>query len=924
MKKFRSLFLGVSLLAMLVSSCTPFNLKSDDNSNYQLDDDQMLDILTEWNPEVHVTHDENFKPVLDGDFEEIPEDKQARLSSSILDAKRNSKVGIVFSNVNEVRGPRTLKSEYQKIIYRNNANDYLTVTNVDNDILDVLYYAEDNRLSVTLNDSFRYGEIYFVNLYDENLSFESKDPSIRRLTIEIEDDPSEPETIDEYELDSSIPVLGLSYVTNEDVDENSIYSFDYSGSLPSLTPGEIFLVKQDVSNDELGIIDFYGEFVKQVDNKDGTTRIYYEEPEGDKIYKKLRRKSVELIDFTNVNILVDEDTLQRQIRYSDTSRALLSFFAKEVKSTDSNVLGGILDQLHFDFTFNYYDGKFTFSFSIYVSNIELYKNEEGTAGLFLTLKYEYTRISEYHIDFDVGLKKKWFVPVGVSYKVKMVEDIEESHTFYVIINDQNIQDESSEKIKNDLANEVSNAKAGNDNFFKKVNESDEAKAKTEGNKTTIPLFEIEVPVYEPLMFQFRMELIIDLTVEAMFFVKKQWKSNRVVLNFSNKSGGDSDTHQDVKEASSWDFYFMGLAEFRVAFRLSGALYIKGTYKFLHVELYAEFYVKIGIQGNLSATITNSSEGEKLTGNVSIDLYVLMGAKVGLDIVIAIFDIDFSVDLFKTYILRVHFSNDLECYSDDSVDTINLDKTIANINDYDILKFRTWDGVKMRTDVQKMAPDSEVYLIESWLGDLSFRMFTFEVDEASKDLITITDSGEIQVAYATDAQFTAKFTVKVNPLVGFIEDKVITINFNAPDAHNIYIKDDETGQYIDIGKFRPGAEYTLKLPEERDGYRFESYLVHFPSGDQVLNVGDTIKMIEGQDLYIDINWHKIIYYTVYFLDGHNNVVYVDSKVEENTTSSEPTPEIRDQFMEGYFFVGWDKSFVHVTSDLIVRGIYMQVR
>ena len=82
MKKFRSLFLGASLLAMLVSSCTPFTLKSDDNSDYHLDDDQMLDILTGWNPEVHVTHDENFKPVLDGDFEEIPENKQARLSSA--------------------------------------------------------------------------------------------------------------------------------------------------------------------------------------------------------------------------------------------------------------------------------------------------------------------------------------------------------------------------------------------------------------------------------------------------------------------------------------------------------------------------------------------------------------------------------------------------------------------------------------------------------------------------------------------------------------------------------------------------------------------------------------------------------------------------------------------------------------------------
>ena len=927
MKKFRLLFLSTSLLAMLVTSCSNISYKSDkssgDNDNYQLDDDEMVDILTSWNPVVHVERDENFKPVFDeSEMYDIPEDQQAKLSSSILDAKRDSKIGIVFQNKDEEHLSNGLKYEYEKIAYGDKPTSYVTVTDVDKSSKDFALYAEDNRISLTLDNTYQYGQIYFVNLNNDGLlMFEGKDPSIRRLTIEIEDDPSEPEVIDDYEKQDNIPVLSLAHVSNEDVDDNALFSFDYDATLPNFNPGDVFLVKQDQSNDEISLIDFYGQFVKKELNDDGSYKVYYQEPDSEKIYKKLRRKNVELIDFTNVNILVDEETLQNQLRYSSTSRALLSFFAKETHSKDKQVLRSILDQLHFDFTFNYYDGKFTFSFSIYVSNIELYKNQEGTAGLFLTLKYQYTRISEYHIDFDVGLKMKWHViPVGVSYKIKMVEDIEESHTFYVIINGKAIQDESEDKIKSDLIEEVNNAKAGQDNFFKKINENDEAKAKTEGNKTTIPLFEIEVPVYEPLMFKFEMDLIIDLTVEAMFLVKKQWKSNRVVLNFSNKDGGDSDTHQDVKSANAWDFYFMGLAELRIAFRISGALYIAGTYKYLHVELYAELYILIGIQGNFSATIYCDTDGEKATGNFSIDAYVLMGAKVGIDIVIAIFDLDFSVDLFKTYILRVHFSNELQKYDDSAVTEINLDKTVASINDYNILNFVVWDGVRMSVGPQKFDADSEVSLIESWLGDLNFRMFEFE----SKDeRVTISNDGEIRIADATAAEFDATFVVKVSALAGaFIEDRTITIHFSAPDAHHIYLNYSPE-KVMDLGKYRPGYEYKLMLPPQRNGYRFLNYVVKYPEGNQEMHPGDIVTMIADQDLYIDINWHQIIYYTVYFFDGHNNLIYVDDHVEEHTEATEPDPEIRDQYMQGYFFVGWDKSFQKVESDLIVRGIYIKV-
>lgn len=931
MKRFKKLFLLIPLLAMIITSCnfdTSPKEKVNEENPYQLNDDEMYSILKSWDPVVTVTHDETFMPVFDGEMETVPLETQARLSSSLLDAPRDSKVGVVLQDVESDKyALNGVRYEYEKIVHSDHPSSYISVTDVNKGELDVAFYAENNRISLTLDSSFRYGEVYFVNLNDDSLMFENKDPSIRRLTIEIEDDPSDPEgTIDECEYQDNIPLLSLAHISNEDVDEHAIFSFDYDDSLPDFKEGDVFLAKEDQANSEIGLVDFYGEIVKVENNPDGSKKVFYKEPDSEKIYKKLRKKSVEPVNESDFHILVTEDSLRDQLRYSDTSRALLSFFAKESHTKDPSQLKGILEYLKFDFKFNWYDGKFTFSFSIYAGNIKIWKSEDGTKALYLTLKYEYTRISEYHIDFDVSLKKKWHViPVGISYKVKMVEDIEESHTFYVIVDGQNVTDESEQKIKNSLIEEVGKAKNGQDNFYKKVSEDPESKKKTEGNKTTINLFEIEVPVYEPLVFKFSMDLVIEITVEAMFLVKKQWKSNRVVFNFSNKDGGDSDTHQDVRETNAWDFYLMGMAEVKVAFRLSGAFYIKGTYKFMHVEVYAEFYVKVGIQGTISITYMKKGADDKVDGNTSIDLYVLMGAKVGLDITFAVLHLDFSYDLFKTYILRIYFSNELETYTSGeqgAVTEINLNRTVASINDFNILEFSVWDGVRMSVAPKKFDADARFTYIEGWLGDMSFKMFSFESHD---DRVTISDDGEIRIADGTAAEFDATFTVKVSKLAGSVDDRDITIHFSAPDAHHIYLDYEGDGtNIIDLGKYRPGYEYKLMLPGSRSGYTFVSYTVHFPDNyDAEMHPTDVITMPEGQDLYITANWHKIQYYTVYFYDGHNNLVHVDNHVEEHTAAIAPTEEIRDQYMDGYFFIGWDKAFTSVESDLIVRGIYIKV-
>lgn len=927
MKKHRSLLLGLVTFAMLLSGCHGVPKKDESNPTdnpYHIDDAKMIRILSSWNPNVEIKNDPTYEPTF---VEEtaVPKGQGTKLSSSLLDLPIDSVLYVEFTEKKkeelekeQITPAKAYQGiveeiEHDRTIYGITNNNYINVTDIAGIPQDFAIDYQGDYITMQFSkESFFYGAVYTVELIEEaGLMFTGKDESIQRLTVEIEDDPTEAKTYDIIDTKENVPTLDMQYVTKEDVDENKLFSFVYSGTLPELAQGDLFQVKKDAEKED--ITDFYGLFESKEMVGEGLWKVYYQEPQGEDIYQDLHKKGIAPIDLTNTHVIVTKKIIQDQFRYSTTARGFVNFFAKYGETTNENVIRGILDSIKISLTYNYYNNKLTFGFSVSVSKIHL------TDNLYMTLKYGYQKVTVYNIDFDVGLKKKWIVPVGISYKIKCVEDITESHYFQIIVDYvKEEKEKSDEEVKDDLASELNNAKAGNENFFSKLKNSAEAKAQTEGNKTTIPLFEIPIPIVEPLVFEIKLEFIFELTIEAMFMVKKQWSSNRVVFNFSNKDDDGSDTHQDIEGTSYWDFYFMGMAEVKVALRLTGALYFRGTYKYLHVEVYAEFYILAGVQGALAATFATETKGEEFSGNFSIDFYVLMGAKVGFDVVIAIFDYGKSLDLFKTYIFRLYYSNEIEHYTDDAVTQITLNKTVANIDEFNILKFRCWDGVSMIMKDVVYQAGAVQNLIESWIGDLSFPIFTFTVEDQYKDLIEVDSDGTIRVKDGTPADFNARFTIKVNKIMGgLLADRPISVHFEAPDANHVYIDDPDLGTSLDLGRFRPGAKIVLPEAPKRDGWRFLDYLYN-----NVKYKGlDEFTMGE-EEVHFVVEWHKIIYYNVYFYDGHNNLIYTD-RVEEYTAATAPSPEIRDQFMDGYEFVGWDKKFDVVTTNLLVRGIYVKV-
>ena len=912
MNKRRSLLLGLLSFGLLLSSCTESiaNREKDDDSKLNPDDQLVYDVLSSWTPSVHIRQNEDLNPVFDVMTPVDPVDQQ-RLVSTLYDVPRNSSINLQF----QASAPEYLSC--QNVV--NNHSYYLSINDVAHNEFksNPPLTTDGNNITLKFDQSFEYGRVYKITL-DPNayLQFENKDPSIQTLTVEIEDDPSEASEYNTCIPKDNIPTLNLDYVSEEQVEENELVSFVYSQAVPSFNKGDLFLAKASTSGEQLGMADFYGLFESKEQVGDNW-KVYYKEPNAADIYEDLRLKGVKPADLSGLQIASTKEYIQEQFRFSDTARGLVSFFSKEAETRDPGALKSIMEYLDLGIDFKYYDNTLTFTFTIGAQKIKL------TDNLYLSILYQYEIVEVYNIDYDVSLKKEWGIPVGVDYKVKCIKDQTESHSLLVSVyyaKDTPEQDEDD--VKNSLIDELKNAKNSKDNFFKKIKDSAEACAQTEGNKTTIPIFKLPFNIVGNMIFEIRLDLSFDFTIQAMLFIKKQTTSQVVVFNFASDGGSDTTDTKTITGASNWDIYFMGLVEFRLSLRLSLSWYLAGMYKYLHVDAFGEIWIKVGVQGSLMASFATDTDGDVFSGNMSIDFYVMFGVDVGLDFVVAFFHSDMRITLFKAYIFRIYMSNEIEHYADETVTRIDMtNKTKDNIDNYDILCYRIWDGVHMIMDTATYKAKDRQSIIELFGQEiLGVQMFTFTPEDPS--LLEVSQDGEISIPDGTPAEFTTHFTIHISNALSFVEDRVIEVYFNAPDAHHVYLNENvdgvETGNKSDEGRYRPTAEYTLPEPPDKGGYRFLSYEyngVEYAPGDKI--------EMPAEDLNIKIKWHKIIYYQVYFVDGKGNIIYVNNHVEENTGAVPPDASIRDQYMEGYQFIGWDKDFSNVNSNMVIRGIYVKV-
>ncbi len=928
MKNFKPKLFGIVLGALAISTtflagCSHQNENSKENN--QITEAMISKAINDSTPTGEVVLGE-FETSLSNNLDEVDEDARTYTSSTMFDAPRDIVINIIYNNEDNI-SLQAISSLFTNIV---NANKELKTISIKDrggqTTSNNLLATDGEKITVTKPGGYEYGEVYQITISDDypNLCFENKSKSIRTLTIEIEDDPSELDEYDEKELKSNITHLDLKKVTNKQQNfEEQTATFDYSGDFIELHAGDVFYVTEEGNPNKY--LDFYGVFDYKEEINYITT-IHYHAPEMSDIYSSYRLKTYQPMDLNDADILLNEEVLIQQFKNSALPRGLAHALEEQINGR-YDVLKGIFDNFKVKVNFNIVNNRVTTRFSAGVYGVKLKE------GMYLSVEFAHEEVTDYFVDANVKIKTKWIFPVGIDYKFKCIEDKQESNILKADLSVSYVPEFPSDDktFQKKLEDEIEKLESGdNGSILHNFKQDPDLKPSTSGSKATWPLFQADIYYFAPLTIRFKAEFYLDAGFQLMGMFKKEVHSTKIDFNFTNMSGQGSDASNEILGETNWMIVFAGNVHFEVGFRVSFNISFLGLYDYIKAAAYAEFYINATAAGVIVMDM-KSEDGEKdFTGFLSLDLSVSCGMRVGLEFKILVFETNINKLLWSDYLFRIKFDNGMEHWSSIADSTIDMNSQTLNINDTNALWIECFDPFSYGIVERQFKGDDQfsifsgVLMPKSLVTDSTGYVFTYT--PANPSLLEIDKKGTIHVPDGTASRFTTTFMIHVSNWCGFISDRTITVNYVANDAHEVYLETWGNGlqyhTYILLGEYRPNAIITLPEAPEMYAHNFQAYGL---DGDPKLkHPGDTIVM-GNETLFIDAYYIDIPWYDVYFYDGKENLVSVDH-VLQGTAAMAPSDKMRDRYtdLSKYYFLNWDKDFTHVMSNLNVYGVYISIR
>ncbi|MCR5491751.1 MAG: hypothetical protein K6F32_06455 [Bacilli bacterium] len=893
--------LYVGLLACSLSFLAGCGGGSSDKTEPANQEEVITKILEESDPMATV-HVGEFEHLESEGTSPIAEDAATYGSSSILDMPRDQAVHVVYDN-SENRSLQSVSCLLTNIVEANNDVHIVSIKDRNGKYKNNLLSSDGEKLLISSAGGFEYGEVYQIEINDAPyLSFEGKDPQIRKLTIEIEDDPTEEATYDEKALKQGIVNVDRSKVKNKKQGEKEgTYSIEFDGEFPAMSQGDVFFATIAGRADDRQ--DFYGVFEK----KEGST-ITYSAPNFSDIYESFRMKGVEDADLTGAEVLLTDEFAVQQFKQSSLARGIV----RHLLSINPKVIRAIVEAMRFlkiTIDLNMVGNRLEEKIILKLPSIKIEDNR------YIAIEIGHQTITEYTFDFDLKLNYKWIFPCGVDYKVKCIEESQNIWYFRVSYDHQPISDlkPSDKDATNALLDDIMNAMDGKYSTSGELLDPDGTTPSTSGTKTTVPLIYIDFHYFTPLQIRFRLDFYFDIGFQAMGLVKYETRSTRVDFNFTNMDGTGQDVANNIDESSNLVAYLSGGFHAELGLRISLGISFLGLYDYLHVEGYAEAYLNLSITGMIAMDI-DFTKGQ-FSGLYSIDNNLSAGVRAGLHFKAPFFETNIARN-WSTVLFRLKFDNPMEHWSEHAATTIDMDKESMSLNETSALWIRYFDPLTMSVkEKQYKANDQFSILSGALLPDSvkklsSGHTFSYSVEDPT--LLEVNEDGLIHVKDGTPVSFTTKITISVSNLVGFIEDRTITIKYTASDVKDIYAGDTLIAQQ------RPKTSLTLPEAPAIRGKAFEYYEyngVHYEAGDTFT--------VPDESVVFSLHYRDLPTYKIYFYDGYGILVAID-EVYEGEDAHEPDQLIRDRYMdEGWAFLYWNRSFKNVHQELHVSGCYFRV-
>lgn len=923
-RKQLGIFLSLAAVVSVFAGCKKKKGGNDDSSDStpstDVTDQALIDAIDASNPEVEVVvgeYDDHLTPKA---VDSVNAVSKTFGSSSILDMPRSNTISIVYnasSNSSEKFSPTLFQNiinankQLHTITVKDRAGKYLER---DNDLLS----TDGTKITIEKDGGFDYGEVYQISINNADyLSFENKDPSIRTLTIEIEDSASEKDKTYDTKTLKSITNIDLTKVSSKKVkDEGGLYSFEYNGSFPNLAKGAVFYVTE--AGHPSAKLDFYGIFQSKKNKSDGKVIVFYETPKASDIYEAFHLKNVVNMDLSGAEVLITDDVAKKEFKRSSLALGIAKATVPYVKA-DTNKITNVFSEFKIKVNVYIVDNSLSMKFDASILNYKLDTN------LYLTVDFAYEKVSVYSIDFDISTETAFVLPVGVDYKIKFIEETDEICNFNAALSLSSFPSDPADlDFQNAIINEIQALESSrNQSALYAFEKNSDLAPATSGSKFSMPVVALNLTFLSPLIVRYKADFYIDAGFQALLAFSQRTQSKKVDFCFANVGGADTDVENTINKSSNFSISYAGDFRFEIGFKNSFGFSILGFYDYLHAESYAEYSTRANVSGLLVADITINTQSTDFTGFVSANVSVNCLAKVGLDYKVLIFSYNISKTLYDFTLLRVKLNNSLDGWADSSVDLISLNKQTLSLDETKVLSFNTFNAFTRNFDVADFDADEKFSVLsgalwsDSLLESSERNMFTYEVLTHQTD-VTVSEAGVIHVKDGSEPEFDFSLKVNVSGWCGDVESKTITCHYEANDKHEVYLKWDDNYTEL-LGDYGVDSKITLPKAPSVEGYKFASYSV----GLDTYDVGDEITMIDDT-LIINVSYTPTEQHLVRFYDGDCNLVYEDL-VYDGKAATEPNAIMRDRYTDSsqYKFVGWNCKFDKVKSALDVYGIYIGI-
>ena len=888
----------------------------------------ITNVMQEAEPNTHVTFGA-FDSMIEGDFQATPDAARAYSSASVFDAPRNYSVNITvdgeayekaFSETDEDEEIplQSIPSFLSGVAAVNDALGAVAVTDRNGKQPYVSLAAVGDKITLSKPGGFSYGEVYRIELTEDApyLCFEGKDPSIRVLTVEIEDDPAESAEYDFKQLRDGIAVIDRSKITGKRLEIDGSLYFNFTGDMPFLGKGDVFFATIDGHPDER--LDFYGvvvrvekvtdpEILKKTDSGEDVWHVVYMPPKVSDVYRYLRLRGVQPLNLEGATVLLSERLVLEQFRNSSLAFALGKMMAEEFDFTPEEILN-FMNEVDLSVNLNFVGNRMDCRITLELDSFKI------GDGAYFAFAFSYETSTAYSVDYDVNVRDDWTLPFETDYKVKTLADSRSAYYFKAVFDENPIASIPADAdYTARIGQEIAKCRQGESNAFD-VLDGERTVSATGGTRAVLPIFEIQSYQLSPLLFDLKVECTLDLGMQAMGLFRTESRTQTVDFSYSSAIGAGQSECTAVVGTGDWVAAVGGNARAAIGTRNSVGITLLGMYDCLNAESYAERSVGLTFSGVLGMN-WNLGTGT-FTGYSGADLFVTMEQRSG-QLCKALLKSSETSNKWQTSLFGMNGGAALEKWSDTAATSVETNgKRIVSIGD-DCLKFGVFDGATRSVKETAYQSDATFSVLSGLLCpaaeiDLaSGSVFTYTSN--NPELIEVDEKGTVRVKEGAPNEFTATFTVSVDDWAGPVGDRVISLHFVAGDTAELYVGDTL------IGDYRPGATVVLPEPEPIRGKEFErySYKGHdYAAGDSFTVPAEGVVVLEAH--YADLPSYRVSFY-----DGYNNLVGTD-EVYRNEDATPPHPILRDSHMDpDLSFFGWDRSFTNVEGDLTVVGIYVKV-